>query len=354
MDVHHSSPFHDSPNQPTRPDTSLFRVIEKKSSLGIATMDLSPVATDTPQLQSTSESPREIDGVGVYRDDDVTSLEHSDTFRGMEPSSSTMEPTNPCARGEGNTKAEDVQSNVANSLPQGRISISSASSAGPDDTDTTTPLTSTPPSECGNNELAIDVFASSVSATEVVLELYAENIIAKALRTAQGAIGALPFAFPEIVPQDTGCDGSYSLREADFWTCGFFPGTLYLLLERLIKFPQSVRLGDISVGRPQLRNQLTTLCRTWSEPIRGMDTRTDTHDIGFIVMPALRLDWELFGNLQSLESIVRAARSLATRYVPTAGAIRSWDLLKKKDIEILDQTDNMIVIIDSMCNLDLL
>jgi hypothetical protein len=85
-----------------------------------------------------------------------------------------------------------------------------------------------------------------------------------------------------------------------------------------------------------------------------MDTRTDTHDIGFIVMPALRLDWELFGNRQSLDSILRAARSLATRYVPSAQAIRSWDLLKKKDIEIVDQTENMIVIIDSMCNLDLL
>lgn len=71
-------------------------------------------------------------------------------------------------------------------------------------------------------------------------------------------------------------------------------------------------------------------------------------------MPALRLDWELFGSTNSLDSIVRAAHSLATRYVPSAQAIRSWDLLKKKDIEILDQSENMIVIVDSMCNLDLL
>ncbi|KAF2621347.1 glycoside hydrolase family 88 protein [Macroventuria anomochaeta] len=199
-----------------------------------------------------------------------------------------------------------------------------------------------------------DVFASSVSAATTVSELYAENIIAKALRIAQTAVGALPFAFPEIVPQTMESDGTYNLREANFWTCGFFPGTLYLLLERLIRFPQSINLDDSNIRREDVRSQLTTLCRTWSEPIRGMDTRTDTHDIGFIVMPALRLDWELFGNTQSLESIVRAAHSLATRYVPSAKAIRSWDLLKKKDIEILDQTDNMIVIIDSMCNLDLL
>lgn len=235
-----------------------------------------------------------------------------------------------------------------------RTSVSSTSGAEYSDTETTTPLTSTSPSEYNPCETTIDRFTDLNLAATTVSDLYEENIIAKALRTAQDAVGALPFAFPEIVPQDTGADGKYSLREADFWTCGFFPGTMFLLLERLIKFPQSVQLQDLRIRRQNLRNQLFSLSRTWTEPIRGMDTRTDTHDIGFIIMPALRLDWELFGNTQSIDSIIRAARSLATRYVPAAKAIRSWDLLKKKDIEILDQTENMIVIIDSMCNLDLL
>lgn len=233
-------------------------------------------------------------------------------------------------------------------------SISSADNTGDESHDATTPLTSTPPSESGCSELVTDAIRSSRSSCTALSELYAENIMAKAFRTAQTAVGALPSAFPEIVIQEAGSDGTYTLREADFWTCGFFPGTLYLLLERLIRFPQSVQLGDLGICRRNLRSQLTTMCRTWSEPIRGMDTRTDTHDIGFIVMPALRMDWELFGNTRSLDSIIRAAKSLATRYVPGAKAIRSWDLLKKKDIEILDQADNMVVIIDSMCNLDLL
>lgn len=235
-----------------------------------------------------------------------------------------------------------------------RTSVSSTSGDGEDDADTTTPLTSTPPSECSGTRLSTEFFTSTVSATTAFPELYTENILAKAFRTAQTAVAALPFAFPEIVPQGSSANGTYTLREADFWTCGFFPGTLYLLLERLVRYPQSIQLEDSRVKRHDLRSQLTTSCRAWSEPIRGMDTRTDTHDIGFIVMPALRLDWELLGNIKSLESIVQAAHSLATRYVPTAQAIRSWDLLKKKDIEILDQNENMIVIIDSMCNLDLL
>ncbi|PSN65476.1 Six-hairpin glycosidase [Corynespora cassiicola Philippines] len=201
--------------------------------------------------------------------------------------------------------------------------------------------------------------AEIMDATELLPELFAENIIAKALRTAKDALKVLPDAFPEYVPQDAGSDGSYHLREADFWTCGFFPGTLYAILERLVKFPQSVDLAGSNglsenTNITHLRDQFTTMCRTWAEPLHGMAGRTDTHDIGFIVMPALRADWELTGNTRSLDSIIRAAASLATRYVPSAKAIRSWDLLKKKDIEILDQNDNMIVIIDSLCNLDLL
>ncbi|KAL4946948.1 Six-hairpin glycosidase-like protein [Aspergillus filifer] len=71
-------------------------------------------------------------------------------------------------------------------------------------------------------------------------------------------------------------------------------------------------------------------------------------------MPALKRDWELLGNEQSLRSVIQAARSLSTRYIPSAGAIRSWDCLVKKEITVTDQTENLLVIIDSLCNLDLL
>ncbi|KAF2025009.1 Six-hairpin glycosidase [Setomelanomma holmii] len=213
-------------------------------------------------------------------------------------------------------------------------------------------MTSSPPSEHDISHLA-ELFTSNVQLTELLPELYAENIIAKALRTAQSAMGALPEAFPEIVPQDSEHNGRYSLREAEFWTCGFFLGTLYAILERLIRFPRSLQLHE-SINLSSLRSQLATLCHTWTEPIYGMDCQTDTHGIGFIIMPALRAGWEMFGNQRSLDSIAKAARSLAMRYVPSAKAIRSWDLLKKKDIEIIDQNNNMIIIIDSMLNLDLL
>lgn len=84
-----------------------------------------------------------------------------------------------------------------------------------------------------------------------------------------------------------------------------------------------------------------------------MATRTDIHDLGFIIAP-LQLDYELTSNVSSLSSLLTAAHSLATRFVVSAGAIRSWDLLRKKDISIISQEENCIVIIDSSCNLDLL
>lgn len=196
-------------------------------------------------------------------------------------------------------------------------------------------------------------------------ELFQDNITAKVLRAAGKSLHEIPtpngvtqtpYAFPEIVPQEGPDAGQYEFRDPDFWTCGFFPGTLYGLLERAIRFPQAMRMetspGSLDISR--LRTQLRDRSETWSRPLHEMASRTDTHDIGFMIMPALQRDWELSSNAQSLASIIKAANSLATRYVSTAGAIRSWDCLLKKEITVTDMSQNLLVIIDSMCNLDLL
>lgn len=192
------------------------------------------------------------------------------------------------------------------------------------------------------------------SSVHDVAELFAENITAKIFRTAIKSAQYLPDVFPEYVSQEGPDAGLYHLSEANFWTCGFFPGTLYSILERAIRHPQSLACSDGSISPQNILEALNKLCKIWAEPLHPMADRTDTHDIGFIIMPALRLDWELTANPQSLDSIIRAARSLASRYVPPAKAIRSWDILRKKDIEIVSMDDNLILIIDSMCNLDLL
>ncbi|KAL4811610.1 Six-hairpin glycosidase-like protein [Aspergillus spinulosporus] len=195
-----------------------------------------------------------------------------------------------------------------------------------------------------------------------VPELFDENVFAKIFRTASASLDdpkvftkptGVPIGYPETVPQDGPNFGQYEFRDPEFWTCGFFPGSLYALLERSTKYPQRLSIRS-SVRIQDVRTQLRSLSKAWSKSLHSMAFRTDTHDIGFIVMPALKRDWELLGNEQSLRSITQAARSLATRYVPTAGAIRSWDCLVKKEITVTDQSENVLVIIDSLCNLDLL
>ncbi|KAI9148233.1 glucuronyl hydrolase [Paramyrothecium foliicola] len=205
--------------------------------------------------------------------------------------------------------------------------------------------------------------AFEASETSAALpELFAENIVAKVSRTAVRLLAApsypsypvvgIPLGYPEIVPKDGPGAGQYDAREPEFWTCGFFPGTLQALLERAVKHPQA--LGTHGISPVALRAHLKSLCDAWSEPLHAMSSRTDTHDIGFIIMPALQRDWELTGNERSLKSIIHAAHSLASRYIPSAGVIRSWDLLIKKEITVTDMEDNALIIIDSLCNLNLL
>ncbi|KAJ5974726.1 hypothetical protein N7481_011936 [Penicillium waksmanii] len=176
-------------------------------------------------------------------------------------------------------------------------------------------------------------------------ELFVENIMAKVWRVAFESLPSaaatpeecamkFPHVFPEYVPQVPQHGEKPSLYH-------------------LLRYPQSA-VFFLGSSPQERRDQLRAMCKKWSEPLHDMASRTDTHDIGFIVMPALRKDWELFGNSRSLESIVRAANSLATRYVASAKAIRSWDLLIRKDERITDMSTDLIVIIDSLCNLDLL
>ncbi|KAI3573762.1 Six-hairpin glycosidase-like protein [Fusarium oxysporum f. sp. albedinis] len=202
-------------------------------------------------------------------------------------------------------------------------------------------------------------------------EFFAENVFAKLYRTAvkpaiqsndSGArdLDFIPDAFPEEVPHDGPEAGRYVLRDPDFWTCVFFPGSLHCLLERLIRCPKSIQLsprtsvfGD-PVDIAQIRSDVQSLCHSWAKPLHAMASRQDTHDVGFMILPALQKNWELTGNTESLDSILQAADSLSSRFVSSAGAIRRWDQCIQKNHQITYQKTNCILIIDSMCNLDLL
>jgi hypothetical protein len=104
--------------------------------------------------------------------------------------------------------------------------------------------------------------------------------------------------------------------------------------------------------RLRLQEQLLKLGRHYGVAINQMSSRKDTHDMGFIVQPALQKDWELTGNREILQSVVNAAYALASRYDDRVKAIRSWDVAINDRYSITDMDENFLVIIDSMCSKD--
>jgi hypothetical protein len=92
----------------------------------------------------------------------------------------------------------------------------------------------------------------------------------------------------------------------------------------------------------------------WSEPLHAQASRTNTHDLGFMIQPSMRQRWELLHDERALVTIVQAARSLYSRYDKRVGAVRSWNLIEQEDVSITDMETNFLCIIDSMCNMDLL
>lgn len=158
----------------------------------------------------------------------------------------------------------------------------------------------------------------------------------------------LPNHFPDNVPSTGGEIGKYVFSGITAWTSGFFPGSLYALLERSIKYPGQVPFSGR--GHRILFEQLRSLGQTWADPLHGQAFRTNTHDMGFLILPALRRDWELTGNLTSFQSVITAAHSLASRYDPRVKAVRSWDSLVNKRHNITNKDTNFLVIIDSMCS----
>ncbi|KAM5344004.1 hypothetical protein ACJ41O_012541 [Fusarium nematophilum] len=198
----------------------------------------------------------------------------------------------------------------------------------------------------------LEALSATLPLRDQLSELYEDNIAAKIIKTAVNGLvdNNPPIAYPEYVLETGQGAGEYILREADFWTCGFFPGSIYALVERLVKYPQAVP----GQQKQQVLQKLLSLGDSWAEPIHAMAHRKDTHDMSFMIQPSMRVRWEVLHDQRALDAIVTAARSLHTRNNKTVGAIRSWDVLSQQGVDISSPTEDFLVIIDSMCNLDLL
>ncbi|KAH7148206.1 glycoside hydrolase family 88 protein [Dactylonectria macrodidyma] len=183
--------------------------------------------------------------------------------------------------------------------------------------------------------------------------LYSADVYAKIWNVASQAfdMSRPPVLYPEYTkPNGT----KYVYREGDFWTSGFFPGCLYLLLERERKFKSKLQSPlDETVDTPH-QMHLEFACKWWTANLHQNSSLSTTHDLGFMIFPWAQLAWELDHDALALDTIVRASRTLASRYVPQVGAIRSWDTCITKRYAFTDPKADFLFIIDNMMNLNML
>lgn len=179
---------------------------------------------------------------------------------------------------------------------------------------------------------------------QIKSQLLGESTVAKVWGVASKNLNddKPPTKYPEYAY------GKYEYKDIEYWTSGFFPGSLYALLERSEKFPSSFPVDKLNPLKLQYAS------RWWSASLVKESTRANTHDLGFLFCPSFIREHELYGTLESLEVLINAANGLASRFDEKVGCIRSWDQNFSKDKSFTKPEDNYLVIIDNMCNLDLL
>ncbi|HTN00146.1 MAG TPA: glycoside hydrolase family 88 protein [Pedobacter sp.] len=134
---------------------------------------------------------------------------------------------------------------------------------------------------------------------------------------------------PDITkfPQSTKKDGTPDNRNSAWWCSGFFGGSLWYLFEYT---------GD---------TKWKTAADKWTKAVEKEKYNTSTHDLGFMLYCPFGNGYRLTKNEAYIEPMLTGAKSLATRFDPKYGLIKSWD--KHADCEYP-------VIIDNMMNLEFL
>jgi hypothetical protein len=174
---------------------------------------------------------------------------------------------------------------------------------------------------------------------DVSKELLSDEVANTVIRVAQRG-PPKPYKYPHDTTKD---DFSYKYMSPSWWTSGFFPGSLWLLYERSLKAPQTLSSDDI-----------LELALEWQKGMESQQHNTGTHDLGFMMMPAFYSDYKLRGSEHSRDIVVTSAHTLSSRWSETVQCIRSWDGMTSPRWDFSDKSENFLVIIDNMMNLDLL
>lgn len=128
---------------------------------------------------------------------------------------------------------------------------------------------------------------------------------------------------PENNPRSIKPDGTVRLTHVRDWTVGFFPGTLWYMYEL--------------TNNENLKNEAIR----YTEALDSIQYFTYTHDLGFMLYCSYGNAYRLTGDDNYKKVLIRGAQSLASRYNPTVGCIRSWDFGEWQYPVIVDNMMNL-------------
>ena len=130
-----------------------------------------------------------------------------------------------------------------------------------------------------------------------------------------------------MFPQSTKPDGTPDDRKSRWWCSGFFAGNLWYIYE----FTKNEKWKGAA--------------DKWTRALENEKYNKSMHDLGFMLYCSYGNGYRLTKNKDYVEPMLTGAKSLATRFHPEYGVIKSWEAYKDTKYP---------VIIDNMMNLEFL
>ncbi len=118
-------------------------------------------------------------------------------------------------------------------------------------------------------------------------------------------------------------NGQMTTSGSDWWCSGFFPGVLWYLYE--------------NSNNPEL----LAYAKEYTSRIEKEKDNKGTHDLGMMLYCSFGNGYRLTGDESYKEILLTGAASLASRYDPKIGLIRSWDFGKWQYPVIIDNMMNL-------------
>jgi unsaturated chondroitin disaccharide hydrolase len=161
--------------------------------------------------------------------------------------------------------------------------------------------------------------------------LISESEIKDALNIACSQVRRNLEKFTHCSQNHSSIHGFYPQCENNQWTCGFWPGEIWLSYEY--------------TGDPVFKTAADIQVESFLHRIKNKIS-VDHHDMGFLYSPSCVAAYKLTGSSHGRTAALMAARQLASRFQPKGNFIQAWGKMGVKE--------NYRYIIDCLLNVPLL